>query len=134
MARYLYLDASALVKLAVSEPETAALEREVLNCDGIFSSVVAATELTRAIARGGRHEAADHAESVLDSIFLAEFTPVIRDLAGRLSPSSLRTLDAIHVATAASLDLPDLTFITYDDRQANAARALGLHVAQPGRS
>jgi predicted nucleic acid-binding protein len=70
---------------------------------------------------------------VLEAVFLADLTPAIRSQAGRLTPRSLRTLDAIHVSTAASLSLPDLDFITYDDRQAAAARALGLRVLQPGK-
>ena len=60
-------------------------------------------------------------------------TQAICQHAGRLEPVSLRSLDAIHVATALSLSVPDLAFITYDDRQATAARACGLDVRQPGR-
>ena len=71
--------------------------------------------------------------SVLDAMFLAELTPTIRAQAGRLEPTALRTLDAIHIATAASLSFPDLDFVTYDDRQVEAARARGLRVTQPGR-
>jgi hypothetical protein len=44
-----------------------------------------------------------------------------------------RALDALHIATAASLGLPDLDFVTYHDRQVDAARARGLRVVQPGR-
>src|SRR5262249_25387297 len=130
---FAYLDASALIKLAVHEDETAALESAVTNFDGLFTSVVGGIELTRALARTGRAAAGDQAREVLDALFLAELNPAIAAQAGRLEPTSLRTLDAIHIATAASLQLPDLEFITYDDRQANAARALGLRVRQPGR-
>ncbi len=133
MPRSAYLDASALVKLVVSEPETTALERAILDRDALFTSEVGAVELRRAIGRTGHPAAADQAEAVLDAVFLADLTPAIGAQAGRLQPPSLRTLEAIHVATAASLALPDLDFITYDERQAAAARAHGLRVLQPGR-
>ncbi len=133
MPRYAYLDASALVKLAVQEPETPLLEQAVVNYDGLFTSVVGAIELTRALGRTGRSAALDQADAVLDAMFLAELTPTIRAQAGRLEPTALRTLDAIHIATAASLSFPDLDFVTYDDRQVAAARARGLRVTQPGK-
>jgi predicted nucleic acid-binding protein len=134
MSRYAYLDASALVKLAVREPETAALERVVLDREALFTSEVGAVELRRALGRTGHPAAAEQADDVLDAVFLAGLTPAIGAQASRLQPASLRTLDAIHVATAVSLALPDLDFITYDERQASAARAVGLRVLHPGRS
>jgi predicted nucleic acid-binding protein len=45
----------------------------------------------------------------------------------------VRALDAIHLATALAIDDDELEFITYDDRLADAARAEGLTVVQPGR-
>jgi uncharacterized protein len=134
MTRFAYLDTSALAKLAVHEPETPALEGTVIDFDALFTSEVSAIELHRALGRTGRRDAFDQADAVLDAVFLATLTPAIRGQAGRLEPSSLRSLDAIHIATAASLSLPDLTFITYDDRQMAAARAQGLRVLQPGRT
>jgi predicted nucleic acid-binding protein len=133
MPGFAYLDASALVKLAVYEPETPALERAVLDRDALFTSEVGAIELHRALGRTGQASAQDQADAVLDAVFLADLTPAVRSQAGRLAPRSLRTLDAIHVATAANLSLPGLDFITYDDRQAAAARAHGLRVLQPGK-
>ena len=133
MPRYAYLDASALVKLAVHEPETSALEHAVLGCDGLFTSVVGAIELSRALGRTGQAAARDQADEVLEAMYLADLTPMVRAQASRLEPPALRTLDAIHIATAASLSLPDLDFVTYDDRQVQAARARGLRVRQPGR-
>ena len=134
MPGFAYLDASALVKLAVHEPETPALEHAVLDREALFTSEVGALELQRALGRTGRASAQDQAEAVLEAVFLADLTPAIRSQAGRLPPWSLRTLDAIHVTTAASLSLPGLDFITYDDRQAAAARAHGLRVLQPGKT
>jgi predicted nucleic acid-binding protein len=132
MPKYAYLDASALVKLAVHEPETPALEQAVLDRDGLFTSVVGAIEFTRALTRTGRAVALNQADDVLEALFLADLTPMIRAQASRLEPPTLRTLDAIHIATAASLSLPELDFVTYDDRQVQAARARGLRVLQPG--
>jgi predicted nucleic acid-binding protein len=133
MAGYAYLDASALVKLAVHEPESAALEAAVRQRDALITSTVGAIELQRALARTRKAGAIEQASAVLDAMFLADVTAAVRSRAGRLEPASLRTLDAIHVATALSLVLPDLEFVTYDDRQAAAARACGLSVVQPGR-
>jgi predicted nucleic acid-binding protein len=134
MPGFAYLDASALVKLAVHEPETPALQHAILDRDALFTSEVGAIELQRALGRTGHASALDQAEAVLEAVFLADLTPAIRSQAGRLAPGVIRTLDAIHVATASSLALPDLDFITYDDRQAAAARAQGLRVRQPGRT
>jgi len=134
MPGFAYLDASALVKLAVHEPETPALERAVLDREALFTSEVGAIELHRALGRTGQASADDQAEAVLEAVFLADLTPAVRSQAGRLTPRSLRTLDAIHVATAVGLSLPDMDFITYDDRQAASARAHGLRVLQPGKA
>jgi hypothetical protein len=133
MPGFAYLDASALVKLAVLEPETASLERVAADQDALLTSEVGAIELRRALGRTGRPEALRRVDEVLDAVHLAVLTPAIRGLAGRLPPPSLRTLDAIHVATASALSLDGLAFVTYDDRQADAARAVGLRVLQPGR-
>lgn len=57
----------------------------------------------------------------------------MRDEAARLGSPQVRALDAIHLATALAIGDDDLEFITYDDRLADAARAEGLTVVQPGR-
>lgn len=133
MAGFAYLDASALVKLAVLELESAALEQDLSVREALFTSAVAVTELMRAARRTRRPALLQQVESVLDAVFIAELTPAIREQAGRLEPAALRALDAIHIATAVSLSLPDLDFITYDEPQRRAADAVGLRVRQPGR-
>jgi hypothetical protein len=133
MPGFAYLDASALVKLAVLEPETPALERDLLDRDALFSSAVAVTELMRAARRTNRPRLLQQVDTVLDSVFLADVTAAICEQAGRLGPPTLRALDALHIATAVSLSLAGLDFITYDDRQVGAAEATGLRVRQPGR-
>jgi predicted nucleic acid-binding protein len=68
---------------------------------------------------------------VLDVVDVVEFDVAIARSAAALGPSALRTLDAIHLATAMALG-PELdAFVTYDDRLAEAARAVGLPVVRP---
>lgn len=68
---------------------------------------------------------------MLESFVLIEPSPSILDRAGQLRPASLRALDAIHLATAISLDLLELEFIAYDERLAEAAAAHGLRTSRP---
>jgi uncharacterized protein len=124
-----YLDSSAIVKLVVREPETARLV-EALRADPVVvSSHVAWTEVVIAIRRAGRSTA--RAERILDSIALVPIDEAILRGAATLGPKDLRTLDAIHLATAISLRPDVRTMITYDIRQSHAASALGLDVLTP---
>jgi hypothetical protein len=70
---------------------------------------------------------------MLEAVYLLEPTPPILEGAARLAPPTVRSLDAIHLATARSIDDEDLDLITYDDRMAEAARCNGLRVMRPGR-
>ena len=127
----LYLDPSAIVKLVVQEPETSELVQTVRADPEIVSSGLAWTEVVLATRRAGR--STSRAERVLDGIALVPIDDGILREAVTLGPKDLRTLDAIHLATALSLR-PDVgTMITYDVRQARAASALGLEVEMPGR-
>lgn len=126
-----YLDTSALVKLVVAEPETDALRtwlseknRDPVACD------LARTELLRAVRRAVPDRILQ-ARAVLDSITLTEVTTSLFEEAGRLDPTALRSLDAIHLAAA--LDLGDEldSLVTYDDRLAEAARSNGIAVTAP---
>lgn len=130
-AAYAYLDASALAKLVVTEPETAALESDAAHRAGLLSSRLGAAELRRAAARAARPDVLQQVEDVLEAVVLIEISPAILERAGRLTPTMLRTLDAVHLATAMTLPFADLDFITYDLRLAEAARAAGLRVCQP---
>ena len=132
MAGLAYVDASALVKLVQAEPETAALESDLANRDGLLCSRLAATELRRACARAKRPRLLQQVDEVLESVYLVEVTPAILEAAGRLKPVLLRTLDAVHLATLQTLDEP-VDLITYDDRLADAAKAHGLSVVTPRR-
>lgn len=126
-----YVDTSALVKLVVAEPETAALldwlatdAREPIACD------LVRTELTRAVRRVAPDRIAT-ARTVLDSVTLTTVTTAVFESAGRLDPAILRSLDAVHLAAA--LDLGDDLegMVTYDDRLGDAARREGITVISP---
>ena len=126
-----YVDTSALVKLVVQEPESAALrrwlaedDREPVACD------LARTELMRTVRRGGP-ELAPNARRVLDAITLTQVTTAVFEHAGRLEPGALRSLDAVHLAAALDLgdDLHGL--VTYDRVMADAARSCGIEVIAP---
>jgi predicted nucleic acid-binding protein len=131
---YAYLDSSAIVKLVVREEETSALEGDCAQRAGLLTSRLAATERTRAARRVSPRQVLQQVEAVLESFVLVEVSVAILTRAGHLDPPSLRTLDAIHIATAEALDVPGLAFVTYDDRLAGAAALHGLALVQPGRT
>ena len=130
MPGYAYLDASAVVKVVAAEPESGALERDILERDGLISSLIVATEVRRAAARASRR-LTQQAGEVLEALVLSQVTPAILDRAAAFRPADLRTLDAIHLATALDLEIPGLTFISYDKKLLAAARDAGLRVAAP---
>jgi uncharacterized protein len=127
-----YLDTSGLVKLVVAERETPGLRAWLSQTErSPVSSDLARTELMRAVRRTAP-ERLVAARAVLDSITLLAATVEVFEEAGRLVPSSMRSLDAVHLAAALSLgdDLEGL--VTYDDRLAAAAEANGVVVVAPG--
>jgi predicted nucleic acid-binding protein len=128
-----YLDSSALVKLAVAEPETSALEADVAAREGLVASALVVVECGRAARRAGSRRVLQRMEEVLQAVYLIDLNGSLLQEAARIEPDSIRSLDAIHLATALSVDEPTLEVITYDGRMAEAARANGLRVAQPGR-
>lgn len=126
----LYLDSSAIVKLVVREPETEELVRFVQGDPAIVSSALAWTEVMRAIARVGGDTA--RAEAVLRGVALIPIDDGIVRSAATLEPSTLRTLDAIHLATALSLGRELSQLVTYDDRLARAGIEAGVAAVAPG--
>lgn len=128
-----YLDSSALVKLMVREDETSALEADLVDRDGLVTSLLAMVECRRAAGRAGNRRVLQRVSEVLDAVYLLDLTAPILEQAAGLRPAPVRPLDAIHIATALSVGDPDLEVITYDERMAEAVRANGLPVAQPGR-
>ena len=132
MKRYAYLDASAIVKLVAAEPETPALERNLVSRAGLLSSRLGGVEVRRAVQRSGHRRLLQQVDDVFACLVFVEVTVSILNRAAALTPPDLRTLDAIHLATATGLDVANLDFISYDARLADAARAHGLSVCQPG--
>jgi predicted nucleic acid-binding protein len=126
-----YFDASAIVKLSNLEAESQALIDYLDDNDlEVSTSIVGAVEVRRALRRL-RATRSDSDEAVRGFYFLA-LTADISTRAADLGSATLRTLDALHLATALAMEA-DLDFVTYDDRLAAAAREAGLRVVQPGR-
>jgi predicted nucleic acid-binding protein len=125
-----YLDSSALVKLAVREPESAALRRYLRRRRPLLASALARTEVVRALLPLGP-DAVRRGHDVLARIDLVRINDRVLGAAGELMPVELRSLDAIHLATAQQLGVDLARIVTYDDRMAVAAKQIGLTVAQP---
>jgi predicted nucleic acid-binding protein len=131
MAGLIYLDSAAVVKLVHAENETPAL-REWLDerIDASWtSSALLEIEAFRALARYAPAAAA-RLHLVLDQVELVDIDAGIRILAQTVRPAAVRSLDAIHLATA--LRVQPASFVTYDKRLAEAARDAGLAVVMPG--
>ncbi len=123
-----YLDSSAIFKLVREESETAALSRRLATLEGQHSSELAAVEVVRrARSRGSADERA--ARQILDALALRAIDAEVINCAGTVGAPALRSLDAIHLATAVLLE-PDV-FISYDRRLNDAAAAAGLTVEAP---
>lgn len=125
----LYLDASALVKLVVPESETGALTAFVESRGVLTSSSIALAEVSRAVRRHGP-AAIVAGRQLLRRLDLVQVDDELLELAGEID-EPLRTLDAIHVASALELGDELEALVTYDAQLARAAEALGLPVAAP---
>lgn len=125
-----YLDSSAIVKLAVREPESDALRRFLRRRRPWVSSALARTEVMRSLLPGGE-EALEAGRRVLARCDLVRVNDRVLDAAGSIQPIELRSLDAIHLATAERLRADLGRLVTYDARMADVARQLGHRVASP---
>ncbi len=127
-----YLHSSAIVKLVAPEPETSALVESLRADPEVVSSVLSRVEVLRAVRRtGASGDREERANAVIDRIALISMEDAILIRAARLEPTSLRTLDAIHLATALSLGADVAGLITYDAKLAEAAASEGLDVLAP---
>lgn len=124
-----YVDASALTKLALDEPDSAAMRRWYVEHERIACSRIGLIETRRAVHRGPHDP--DHLDAIIGSAVAIELDAAIARRAEAVGPPTLRTLDAIHLATALALATDLSAFVTYDDRLAAAARELGLPVVRP---
>lgn len=128
----IYLDSAAVVKLVHAEAESQAL-RDWLDeraDTGWISSALVEIESFRALVRHAP-DAVTRLHPVLDLIELSDLDPNVRILAQTIRPATVRSLDAIHLATALQLRAQLTSFITYDKRLADAARIAGLTVDMP---
>jgi predicted nucleic acid-binding protein len=126
----LYLDSSAIVKLVSRELETPDLV-DVLRADpDVVSSALAWTEVIHAVRRARGPIA--RASEVLEGIAFVPLDEGILRAAADFEPVGLRTLDAIHIATALSLGDDIASLVAYDRHLAEAATAAGILVVAPG--
>jgi len=132
-----YVDASALVKVILDEEGAYAL-RSYLEGANLTSSQLVLTEVPRALRRTAAgapglalKEVLEQAGRLIDSMALRPVDDALLIGAGMLAEPALRSLDAIHVATAIHLHPID-AFVTYDKQQAAVARLAGLRTVAPG--
>jgi predicted nucleic acid-binding protein len=118
------------VKLPLQEAERDAMLAELAEWDGYVSSALLAVESIRACARYG-DEHATNARSWLEGIALLPLDEAVLGEAISLDPAGLRSLDALHLATALSVRDEIGVLVTYDQRLAEAAESRGLRVARP---
>lgn len=136
MGEIVYADTSALVKLVVGEAETAAATEAFNAWDQVATSEITAIELVRAFSRAradGRADVADDRTllEVLAGLQIVPLTDDVRALAATALPVELRTLDAIHLASALTLGDELAAVATYDHRLRAAAEAAGVTVLAP---
>lgn len=128
----IYLDSSALVKLAVTETESQALRAWLAERpdDPRISSDLVRVEVTRAVMRS-QPTALLQAQQIVSRLNKILVGPELLSTAASLLPPTLRSLDAVHLASAMLLRNQLSAFVCYDDRLRSAATAAGLPVAAP---
>ena len=127
----LYLDSSALIKLIFDEPETSALAHFLSRWPTRASSSVAGVEVMRTAQLVDDESVAREVRRIMAHVNLIRPHDAVLAAATRLEPTSLRALDAIHLATALSLGSELGGMVVYDRRLAAAARDAGLEVFAP---
>jgi predicted nucleic acid-binding protein len=127
----IYLDTSAALKLVIPEAETPALEMWIAERAGVprVSSRLLRIEMLRSIARNapGRVSRANVILSSIAALSIDDIAPTAEVIGDR----TLRSLDAIHLATAHELRTELTAFVCYDKRLSDSARMLGLPVEAP---
>jgi predicted nucleic acid-binding protein len=128
----IYLDSSALVKLALSEPESDALTSFLATRtdQALVSSSLHRAEVLRAIWRA-EPGALPRAQRIIRRISLVSLTHDQLDNAATAPPARLPTTSAIHLASALTIKRDLTAFVCYDKQLSAAAQAAGLPVASP---
>lgn len=129
----IYLDSSGLFKLVRAEAESPSLIRWLRERDTVplLTSELGRIEVLRAARRAGPDAVAE-ATALLSDIDLIPLSRSIQDLACAVGDTALRTLDALHLASAVAIRSELTAFVAYDRRLADAARDLRLPVVTPG--
>ena len=126
-----YLDTSAAVKLVVAEPGSRGLRRWLTGRDSqIVASDLVRSELLRATRRSAPEQVVQ-ARAVLDALVLLSMPTSVFERAAMLEPELLRSLDALHLASALELGDELEGIVTYDGRLGAAATAVGVTVVAP---
>jgi uncharacterized protein len=128
----IYLDSSALVKLAVTEPESAGLSRWLAERPNLIrvSSSIVRVEVPRSIWRADP-AALPEGYQVIQRIREILLTGAVLSRAATVRPEALRPVDAIHLASALAIRKDLTVFVAYDYRLLAAAKEAGLHTASP---
>jgi uncharacterized protein len=126
----LYLDSSALVKLVIRESDSEEL-RVFVGDREMATSQISRVELIRAVARN-QPDAVDAAQDLFGDLTIIALSRVITSRAGWVPPPALRSLDALHVASATTMRDSLDALVTYDGRMIEAGRLAGLRVRSPG--
>lgn len=128
--RLIYADSSALVKLVIEEPESTALEHHLSGEFLLATSRIAVVEVARAATLANPHEdVKEEVERLLGSCMLVAVTAQLLRSARKLAGATVRTLDAIHLASALRIEPDEL--LAYDRRLIAAATEHGLTVSSP---
>jgi uncharacterized protein len=126
-----YVDSSALLKRYFAEPDATSAQRLLLSDSVLVTSWITMVEVRRNLARvlsgSELREAKEQFAVDLDAIALVAVDEVVCRSAAQIGEQlAVRSLDAVHLASAQRLAIPSLPFITFDLRQAQAARSLGF--------
>jgi predicted nucleic acid-binding protein len=127
----IYLDSSALVKLVLREAESAALRTWLASVEANrTTSELAHVEVLR-VCRRISEQSVPPAKLLLTGLDLIPTTPRLLQSAAFMNPTQLRSLDALHLAAAVSLQEALTAFVTYDHRLSAAAGAANLPIFAP---
>ncbi len=119
------------MKLVIEEPESRALERHLEGGPVLAASRIALVEVPRATALANpAPEVQEEAARLLASCLLIDVADELLRAAAGLASQAVRTLDAIHLASALRIEADEL--VAYDRRLIGAAAAAGLAVSSPG--
>ena len=130
-AKLIYADSSALVKLVIEEPESQALAAHLVGRPRLACSRLATAEVHRATRLANDSpEVAAAVERLLSSTMLLSIDDDLLEAARTLTSKTLRSLDAIHLASALRIEAEEL--LAYDRRLLAAASDLGFATTSPG--